>query len=115
MPTAHHRPMHRGSVFGPGHRRPLDGSAVVARWTYLVHAHTRAGRVRPKGEWIAMDHLSHDGRCDPSYARLAADADTAESTVGEALKRLSGVGVLRWQRRLDRVGETRRRNVKSGG
>src|SRR4051812_4823369 len=107
MPTAHPRPWHRGSLFGPGPRRPLDRERR-ARWTYLVHAHTRAGRVTPKGEWVAAEllaHLSRDGRCDPSYTRLAADADTAESTVGDAIKRLAGVGLLRWQRRLDRVGE----------
>lgn len=104
------KPWHHGSVFGPGSRNPLTRERK-ARWTYLIHAHTRAGHITPKGEWVATElgeHLSRDGRCDPSYERLAADADVGVSTVGRAIKDMSIAGLLRWQRRIERsTGRTR--------
>lgn len=100
------KPWHRGSLFCDGPRAPLDRDRK-ARWRYLVHAHTRAGRITPKGQWVAdvlLDHLSHAGRCDPSYARLAAASQAGETVVCETIKRLASLGLLTWQRRIARIG-----------
>jgi hypothetical protein len=100
------RPWHRGSAFGPGRRQPLDRNDR-SRWRYLVHAHTRAGRIGPKGAWaleVLPDYLARDGRLDPSHARLAADVGVGESTVERALADAKALGLLDWDRRLVRTG-----------
>jgi hypothetical protein len=48
-------------------------------------------------------HNSRDGRCFPSYERVAAKAECARSTVAEALKALEWAGVLSWQHRITRI------------
>ena len=103
---AHPRPWHRNSVFGDGRQVPLDRERR-ARFRYLVHAHTRAGRLTPKGEWVILEleqHLSRTGRCDPSHARLAANAHVEISTVQRSLNTARELGLVMWQRRLVRVG-----------
>jgi Helix-turn-helix domain len=50
-------------------------------------------------------HNSRDGRCFPSYERIAEQARCARSTVAEALKVLEWAGVLTWQHRITRVRE----------
>jgi hypothetical protein len=100
------RPWHRGSVFGPGRRMPIDRNGR-ARWRYIVHRHVRAGRIGPKGAWaleVLPDYLARDGRCDPSHARLAAEAGISESTVERALDDARGLGLLDWDRRIVRNG-----------
>jgi len=102
----HPRPWHKGSIFGDGARRTLDRNAR-ARWRYLVHAHARAGRISPKGEWALAEleqHLSRDGRCDPSHERLAASARISQSTVERALADARALGLVTWQRRIARAG-----------
>lgn len=99
------RPFHRGSIFGPGRRKPIDRNDK-ARWRYSVHRHVRAGRIGPKGGWVLEllpDFLARDGRCDPSHARLAADAGVGESTVERALDDARDLGLLDWDRRLVRT------------
>jgi hypothetical protein len=98
------RPWHRGSIFGPGRRGKLDGNQR-ARWRYLVSCHARARRISAYGEWALdtlLKHLTRDGRCTPSHARLAADADVSVSTVEQALKDAKRLGLLDWDRRLVR-------------
>jgi hypothetical protein len=78
-----------------------------SRWRYLVHAHTRAGRIGPRGGWVLEvlpDYLARDGRLDPSHARLAADAGVGESTVERALADAKALGLLDWDRRIVRNG-----------
>jgi hypothetical protein len=78
-----------------------------ARWRYIVHHHVRAGRIGPKGAWaleILPDYLARDGRCDPSHARLAADAGVGERTVERALADAKALGLLDWDRRIVRTG-----------
>jgi hypothetical protein len=102
----HPHPWHRGSVFGPGPRKPLDGNQK-ARWRFRVSLEARAGRITPKGEWVLDDllkHLARDGRCDPSHERLAAGAHTDASTVLRTLKAAAALGLLTWQRRIVRTG-----------
>lgn len=106
MDGMHPKPWHRGSVFGPGPRQPLDRERR-ARWRFLVHAHARAGRIAPKGEWVLeelLSHLSREGRCDPSYARLGAGAQTSSKTAERAVAAAEACGLLRWQRRIVRNG-----------
>jgi hypothetical protein len=99
------KPWHRGSIFGPGRRRLLDRNAR-ARWRYVINRHARAGRITAKGAWVLQaleQHLSREGRCDPSHARLAAEAEVGERTVERTLMRARALGLVDWDRRIDRV------------
>jgi hypothetical protein len=80
---------------------------LKSRWRYIVHVHVRAGRIGPKGAWaleVLPDYLASDGRCDPSHARLAADAGIGERTVERALADARALGLLDWDRRIVRNG-----------
>jgi Helix-turn-helix domain len=50
-------------------------------------------------------HNATDGRCFPSYARIAEAADCAASTVAEAIKALETAGLMTWDNRIKRVRE----------
>jgi hypothetical protein len=50
-------------------------------------------------------HNARDGRCFPSYERLAEAAGVARSTVAEAIKALEFAGVLTWKNRITRIRE----------
>jgi hypothetical protein len=64
----HPKPWHRGSVFGDGHRRPLDREQR-ARFRYLLHAWHHGGNLtraaRDVGEALVR-RLGTDGRLDPN-------------------------------------------------
>ena len=102
----HPRPWHRGSVFGDGHRRPLDREQR-ARFRFLLNMHHRFGRLtraaRDVGEALVR-RLGADGRCDPTHATLASDAACDARTVRRATAALRDLGMLRWQTRLVRAG-----------
>jgi hypothetical protein len=66
----------------------------------ITHA---AQRVLSALLWCA--HNSRDGRCFPSYERIAEAAQVARSTVAEAIKALEFAGVLTWQHRIARIRE----------
>jgi hypothetical protein len=87
LPSTHPCPWHRGSVFGEGRRVPLD-PRQRARFRFLLHTHKRAGRLTRAavdvGEAL-VKRLGEDGRCDPSQATLADDADCCERTVRRSL------------------------------
>ena len=107
MPSPHHpKPWHRESVFGDGHRVPLDRERR-ARFRYLLNAHHRGGSLtraaRDVGEAMVR-RLGTDGRCDPAHATLAADAGCCDRTVRRATSVMRDLGLLRWQTRLVRVG-----------
>lgn len=108
MSNAHSRPWHRTSIFGDGPRRRLDREQR-ARFGYLLKAHTTAGRITAKGEWVGralLKHLGADGRCDPSHATLATSARGIEpSTVNDALKAMRRCGLVTWQQRLVRADQ----------
>src|SRR5690242_6388981 len=104
--SSHPKPWHRGSLFGPGPRRPLDRNDR-ARYRYLLNAHRRAGRLTPSGQLVGtalLRRVGEDGQCDPAQATLATDAGCGERTVRRALAALRGIGLLRWQTRLVRNG-----------
>jgi|SRR5271165_1958072 len=53
-------------------------------------------------------HNAKSGLCFPSYEKIAEAADSARSTVAEAIKSLEDAGILSWVNRLKRVAETTR-------
>ena len=106
MPCHHPRPWHRGSLYGPGPRRPLDRDQR-ARFRYLLSAHRRARRLSPRAEHVGMallKRLSVDGRCDPSHDTLADDAGCSARTVRRATAAMRMLGMLHWQTRITRNG-----------
>jgi hypothetical protein len=50
-------------------------------------------------------HNAKDGRCFPSYARIAEAAGCSPSTVCAAIKQLEAAGLMTWVHRLKRVRE----------
>jgi hypothetical protein len=106
MSRPHPRPWRRGSLFGPGRRRPLDRNQR-ARFGFLARAHARAGRLSAKAEWVALallKRLGADGQCDPTHDTLAAHAGCDGRTVRRALASMRQLGMVRWQNRLVRTG-----------
>ena len=107
----------REKVFGPGRAVPLDGNAKAR---IVAYARAWSGRNRQPAQHkgpitrtflevlqalLWGFHNSRDGRCFPSYERIAEQARCARSTVAEALKALEWAGVLTWQHRITRVRE----------
>jgi hypothetical protein len=99
-------------VYGTGERRSLDRNEK-ARFRYLVHAHTNAWngrkrRLERSAREIAdalLDFLnSGSGQCDPPKEQLAAKAKVSEKTVERRLDDMRRLGLLRWQRRIERRG-----------
>jgi helix-turn-helix protein len=104
--SSHPRPWRRGSLFGPGPRRPLDRNER-ARFRYLLDAHRRAGRLSPSGQIVGtalLRRVGENGQCDPAQATLAADAGCCLRTVKRALAVMRRLGLVCWQMRLVRVG-----------
>jgi predicted DNA-binding transcriptional regulator YafY len=67
--------------------------------------HRAAGRLSASGLDVAeaLERLlGQDGRLDPSQDFLAAAAGASTRTVGRQLARLRDLGLLWWQRRLER-------------
>ncbi len=106
MPAPHPRRWRRGSLFGPGPRRPLDREQR-ARFRFILHSHRRAGRLTRAAEDVGealVKRLGVDGQCDPAHATLAADAGCCERTVRRATASMRALGILRWTMRLVRAG-----------
>src|SRR5690348_10253646 len=107
----------REKVFGHGRAVPLDRNAKcrIAAYARAWSARNRRPR-QHKGPitraflevlqaLLWQFHNSRDGRCFPSYERIAEKADCCRSTVAEALKALEFAGVLTWQHRITRIRE----------
>src|SRR6185312_643129 len=102
----HPRPWHRGSVFGDGHRMPLDHDRRAA-WRARVELHRRAGELTDGGSYVALAllrRLGTDGRCDPSHQTLADDSGKSVDTVKRALKAMQQLNLIDWARRVCREG-----------
>jgi hypothetical protein len=111
----HPRPWHRGSVFGDGHRVPMDREKRAV-WKARVEIHRRAGRITDGWSYVALAllrRLGSDGRCDPSHETLSDDSGESEDTVKKALKALYGLGMVDWLRRLIREGTQVRQTSNS--
>jgi hypothetical protein len=112
--STHPRPWRRGSVFGDGHRVPMDRERRAV-WKARVEIHRRAGRITDGHSYVALallKRLGTDGRCDPSHQTLADDSGESVDTVKRALKAPHGLGMVDWLRRLIRVG-TRVRQISN--
>jgi Helix-turn-helix domain len=113
--STHPRPWHRGSVFGDGHRVPMDRERRAV-WKARVEIHRRAGRITDGHSYVAlalMKRLGKDGQCDPSHETLYNDSGESIDTVKKALKALYGLGMLDWLRRLIREGTRVRQTSNS--
>jgi hypothetical protein len=102
----HPRPWHRGSVFGDGHRVPMDREKRAV-WKARVEIHRRAGRITDGWSYVALallKRLGSDGRCDPSHETLHNDSGESIDTVKRALKALYELGMVDWLRRVCRDG-----------
>ena len=94
----------KDSIFGTGPRVPQDRERR-ARFRFLARMHRAAGRLSASGLDVAeaLERLlGQDGRLDPSQAFLAAATGASIRTVGRQLARLRDLGLLWWQRRLER-------------
>lgn len=106
----------REKVFGSGRCRPMDRNAK-ARLMHLARAlmrRTEKGRaygVVTAKAFAVLEallwafHNAKDGRCFPSYERIAEAAGCARSTVYEAISALEAAGLMTWCNRLHRVRE----------
>jgi Helix-turn-helix domain len=107
----------REKAFGVGRAVPLDRNAKcrIAAYARTWSARNRQPR-QHKGPITRafLDvlqallwgfHNSRDGRCFPSYERIAEKSECARSTVAEALKALEWAGILTWQHRCTRIRE----------
>src|SRR5512147_3194527 len=105
----------REKVFGAAPGVPLDRNAK-ARLMVYVRAYN--ARMKERGQHTGhvtrafMDvlrallyafHNSRDGRCFPSYERIAARANCCRATVYEAIRALETAGVLTWVNRLTKI------------
>jgi hypothetical protein len=107
----------REKVFGPGWAVPLDRNAKarIAAYARAWSARNcRPGQHKGPITRAFLDvleallwgfHNSRDGRCFPSYERIAEKAECHRCTVAEALKVLEWAGVLTWQHRITRIRE----------
>jgi hypothetical protein len=105
----------REKVFGAAVGVPLDRNAKarIMVYTKAYNARAREGRQHTGPVTRAfMDvlrallysfHNGKDGRCFPSYERIAQAANCARSTVYEAIKALERAGVLTWVNRLTKI------------
>ena len=107
----------REKVFGPGRAVPLDRNAKARILAYARAWSARNRQPRQHRGPITRAflevleallwgfHNSRDGRCYPSYEKIAAKAECNRDTVYEALKVLEAAGVLTWQNRITRIRE----------
>lgn len=102
----HPRPWHRGSVFGDGHRVPMDRERRAV-WKARVEIHRRSGALTDGMSYVALaliKRLGKDGQCDPSHETLHNDSGESIDTVKRTLKTLHCLGMVDWARRLIRAG-----------
>jgi Helix-turn-helix domain len=106
LPNPHPRPWRRGSVFGPGLRRPLCREQR-AQWRAKLLLSRRPGGLTQAAVAVGrvlLDLLGQDGRLDPCIDTLARLARVHTATVVRALAQLRAAGFLAWTRRLAREG-----------
>jgi Helix-turn-helix domain len=108
------RPKRREKVFGVGRGLPLDRNA---RARLMHRARALMQRTAPGKHYGPVTakalavleallwrfHNAKDGRCFPSYPRIAEAAGCAYSTVSAAIQALEAAGLLEWVNRIKRV------------
>ncbi|MDO9712486.1 hypothetical protein [Paracraurococcus lichenis] len=106
LPALHPRPWHSGSVFGEGVRRTVSigqKALLLSRVTELWWAR----RITDTTLRIArrlINLVGPDGRLDPTHQELGRTTRTSDRTARRAVNILYDLGLLRWERRLKRVG-----------
>jgi hypothetical protein len=113
--SASHWTPRREKVFGVAPGIPLDRNAKAR---IIVYTKAYNARMREGGQHIGpvtrafMDvlrallysfHNGRDGRCFPSYERIAEAANCCRATVYEAIRALEAAGVLTWVNRLTKI------------
>jgi hypothetical protein len=97
----------RRKVFSDGRQTPIDRNDR-ARVLLLADAARRRGEIT-HGAVAILRALLHkfvnlkDGRCFPSYERIAEAAGCDPRTVGRSLPDLEAIGLVSWVNRLRRV------------
>jgi alkylated DNA nucleotide flippase Atl1 len=99
----------RPKLFTNGRQTPIDRNDR-ARVMFLARAARHRGAITRAAEDILAALLYvfanlRDGRCFPSYARLAEAAGCAERTVGRCLPDLEAAGFVSWCHRIRRARE----------
>ena len=105
---AHLRPR-RAKLFTDGRQTPVDRNDR-ARVMWLAQMARRRGEITRAAVDIFRELLFtfanlKDGRCFPSYERIAEAAGCHERTVGNCLPDLEAAGLLTWVNRIQRVRE----------
>jgi hypothetical protein len=105
----------REKVFGAAAGVPLDRNAKAR---IIVYVRAYNARMKERGQHTGpvtrafMDvlrallysfHNGKDGRCFPSYERIAEAANCCRATVYEAIRALESAGVLTWVNRLTKI------------
>lgn len=121
------RASRREKVFGAAVGVPLDRNAKAR---IIVYVRAYNARMRHEGQHTGpvtrafMDvlrallytfHNGRDGRCFPSYERIAEAASCARSTVYEAIRALERAGALTWVNRLTKIRVPERDLFGRGG
>lgn len=99
----------RPKLFTDGRQTPIDRNDR-ARVMFLARAARRNGlltraAVDILGALLFVFANLKDGRCFPSYARIADAAGCAERTVGRCLPDLEAAGFVSWRHRIRRARE----------
>jgi alkylated DNA nucleotide flippase Atl1 len=99
----------RPKLFTDGRQTPIDRNDR-ARVMFLARAARHRGAITRAAEDILAVLLYvfanlKDGRCFPSYARLAEAAGCAERTIGRCLPDLEAGGFVSWVHRIRRARE----------
>ncbi len=113
MPKFKRLPRHlrprRQKVFTDGRQTPIDRNDR-ARLMFLAHVARCKGQITRAGVDILRALIFQfanlkDGRCFPSYERIAEAAGCDERTVGRCLPQLEAMGLVTWVNRLRRIKE----------
>jgi hypothetical protein len=116
LACAQNPPKRREKMFGEGRLLPLDRNAKARIMVFARALMRRNGEGKHYGvltaKFVAVlgallwgFHNSGNGRCFPSYERIAEKADCARSTVYEAIRALEAAGILTWVNRIARIRE----------
>ncbi len=105
---SHLRPR-RAKLFTDGRQTPVDRNDR-ARMMALAESARRKGAITRAAVDIFRALLFKfanlaDGRCFPSYERIAVEAGCVERTVGRCLPDLEAAGLVTWVNRIQRVRE----------
>jgi alkylated DNA nucleotide flippase Atl1 len=104
------RQIRRAKVFTDGRQAPIDPNDR-ARVIALAESARRAGRITRAAVDVLRALLFKfanlkDGRCFPSYIKIAEAAGCCAKTVGRALTALERAGLISWVNRIRKVRES---------